>query len=98
MTGAALDKIEPLPGETYNAFKDRAFIAAMNEVSARLFLENQTEEGVRRRIDRGDFKYAIKLMKAWFERKPEDVETLRTLKAYLGRLHESVLSVRHLER
>src|SRR6516164_8888738 len=82
MTGTGL-KIEPLPGETYNTFKDRAFIAAMNDVFGRLFVEAQTEEGVRSRIDRGDFKYAIKLMKAWFERKPEDVETLRSLKAYL---------------
>lgn len=79
----SLDNIKPMPGESFNAFKDRAFIAAMNDVFGQIFLENQTEEGVRKQIKRGDFKEAVKLMKAWFERKPEDVETLRMLKAEL---------------
>lgn len=62
---------------------DEAFMKAMNELSAKMFLEEQTEEGVRKRIDRGSFKHAVDLMKDWFRRKPEDVETLRRLKAYL---------------
>ena len=62
---------------------DKAFMQALNEVSAKLFVEEQTEECVRKRIDRNDFAYAIRLLKDWFRRKPDDVETLRGLKAYL---------------
>ena len=46
-------------------------------------VDRQNEASVRRYIDKGDLRYAVKLMKEWFERKPEDVEVLRRLKAYL---------------
>jgi hypothetical protein len=63
-----------------NPFHDEAFMKAINDAFARHFVEEQTEEGVMKRLDRGDWRYAIKLMKAWFKRKPEDVETLKRLK------------------
>jgi hypothetical protein len=79
MTANSLDTIKPMPGESVDAF----WVRALNAVFADAFVEEQTEAGVRKRIARGDFRYAVRLMKAWFERKPEDIEVLRSLKAYL---------------
>ena len=79
MTGKALANIKPLPGESPDAIMARC----MNAFFADLFVDQQNEEHVRSRIRRGDFSYAISLMKDWFRRKPEDVEILRGLKAYL---------------
>ena len=42
---------------------DEAFMRAMNELSAQLFIEEQTEDGVRKRIRRGSFDVAAKLLK-----------------------------------
>ena len=56
---------------------------AMKAAFADLFVDQQNEEHVRSRIKRGDFSYAIRLMKDWFRRKPKDIEVLRGLKAYL---------------
>lgn len=66
-----------IQGETLQ----QLMLRGMNHLFARSFFDDQNEAGVRRRIERGDFKYAVKLMKAWFGRKPEDVEILRQLKA-----------------
>ena len=79
MTGKYVDNLKLMPGKSMDAFWGRA----MNAVFADAFVDEQTEEGVRRRIDRGDFRYAVRLMREWFERKPEDVEVLRGLKAHL---------------
>ena len=79
MAGQALANIKPMPGESREAFLNRGFQA----IFADIFVSQQNEEHVRSRIRRGDFSYAIRLMKDWFRRKPEDVEILRSLKAYL---------------
>ena len=76
--------MDMLPGETLNDFRTRVYNAAFDALFRNTFstVNEQTEEGVRARIDRGKFKYAIKLMKEWYDRKPEDVDVLRRLKAY----------------
>jgi hypothetical protein len=68
-----------LPDETVNQY----MVRGMQHFFGRSFLEDQNEEAVRRRIGRGDFRYAVKLMKAWYRRAPEEVDVLRILKAEL---------------
>jgi hypothetical protein len=81
MTGKALDNIKPIPGESFDAFRNRVHAAMFADIFSTV--DRQNEASVRRYIDKGDLRYAVKLMKEWFERKPEDVEVLRRLKAYL---------------
>jgi len=81
MTGKALDNIKPIPGESFDAFRNRVHAAMFADIFSTV--DRQNEASVRRYIDKGDLRYAVKLMKEWLERKLEDVEVLRTLKAYL---------------
>ena len=90
MTGKNLASVQIMPGESVDAFWGRA----LNAVFADAFVEEQTEAGVRKRIERGDFKYAVRLMKDWHQRKPEDIETLRSLKAYLVERRNELRAVR----
>ena len=73
-----------------NPFHDDAFLKALNEVSGRLFLKSQTEAGVMKRLKHGNWRSAIKIMKAWYERKPEDVETLKLLKVKVLEVRDKV--------
>ena len=93
MTGKGLTTIER-PAEKRMSIADQAFVDGMNKVFAKLFEEEQTIEGVRKRLARKDIPYALKLMKAWFERRPEDVETLKMLKTELLAKREEVRALR----
>ena len=90
MTGRAVANLKPKPGESYDAFMNRAWIAVFDD----LFVSQQNEEHVRSRIKGGDFSYAIRLMKDWFRRRPEDIEVLRSLKAYLLQRRDELRSIK----
>lgn len=92
MTGKAVAEFKPISGECREAqsLLGQAFTAAINSI----FLSQQNEEHVRGRIKRGDFRYAVKLMRAWFFRKQEDIEVLRSLKAYLLQRRVEVRAVK----
>lgn len=73
---------------------DRMWMTALVDIFEKKFEEDQTVEGVRSRLKHGDTKYALKLMLAWFERRPQDVEILKMLKVELLAKRKEVRALR----
>ena len=79
----AYDRRKPEVGQIPGESLQELMMRGMGWFFGRSSLEHQNEDDLRRHIKRGNFSHAIKLLKAWHARAPEEIDILRQLKAEL---------------